>query len=93
MFIVADSNAIDGKARLGDRKRKVSDNGASAFWCASQREHAEGYFDVRLETESVCAGVADVVAERLDRVEALGNGQVPAVVRLAWETLTGRSLR
>lgn len=27
------------------------------------------------------------VANRVDRIGALGNGQVPAVVRLAWETL------
>jgi DNA (cytosine-5)-methyltransferase 1 len=31
--------------------------------------------------------VADGVAHRVDRLAALGNGQVPAVVRLAWETL------
>jgi hypothetical protein len=32
--------------------------------------------------------VADGVAHLVDRIRALGNGQVPAVVRLAWETLT-----
>lgn len=32
--------------------------------------------------------VAVVVANRVDRLGALGDGQVPAVVRLAWETLT-----
>ena len=31
--------------------------------------------------------VADGVADRLDRLAALGEGQVPAVARLAWETL------
>jgi len=34
--------------------------------------------------------VADVVADRVDRTEAINNGQVPAVVRLAWETLMNR---
>jgi hypothetical protein len=29
----------------------------------------------------------DGMAGKLDRVEATGNGQVPAVVKLAWETL------
>ena len=33
------------------------------------------------------ARVADGVADRLDRCRAVGNGQVPAVVRLAWEAL------
>jgi DNA (cytosine-5)-methyltransferase 1 len=28
------------------------------------------------------------VANRVDRLRGLGNGQVPAVVALAWETLT-----
>jgi DNA (cytosine-5)-methyltransferase 1 len=30
---------------------------------------------------------ADGVAYRVDRIKRIGNGQVPAVVRLAWETL------
>ena len=33
------------------------------------------------------SGVDDGVANRVERVRATGNGQVPAVVRLAWETL------
>ena len=32
--------------------------------------------------------VADGVAARVDRLRCIGNGQVPAVVRLAWEILT-----
>jgi DNA (cytosine-5)-methyltransferase 1 len=32
-------------------------------------------------------GIHDAVAGRVDRLKALGNGQVPAVVRLAWKTL------
>jgi DNA (cytosine-5)-methyltransferase 1 len=35
-------------------------------------------------------GMANGVANRLDRFEAIGNGQVPAVVRLAWQTLAPR---
>ena len=34
--------------------------------------------------------VADGVAARVDRAKAIGNGQVPAVVRLAWHTLYER---
>jgi len=33
-------------------------------------------------------GVADGVAHRVDRLGALGDGQVPAVAALAWRTLT-----
>lgn len=31
------------------------------------------------------------MAHRVDRIKALGNGQVPAVVALAWRELTGRA--
>lgn len=33
--------------------------------------------------------VDDGMGRRMDRVEAAGDGQVPAVVKLAWDTLTG----
>jgi len=33
------------------------------------------------------AGVVDGVANRVDRLKAIGNGQVPAVAALAWEIL------
>jgi DNA (cytosine-5)-methyltransferase 1 len=38
-------------------------------------------------TEPNVGRVAHGVAARVDRLKAIGNGQVPAVVRLAWETL------
>ena len=38
------------------------------------------------ETVRVC--VADGLAHRMDRLRALGNGQVPAVAALAWRMLT-----
>ena len=39
------------------------------------------------EVEPELGRVANGVANRVDRLRAIGNGQVPAVVRLAWETL------
>jgi DNA (cytosine-5)-methyltransferase 1 len=44
------------------------------------------------EADSDVLRVADGVANRVDRISAIGNGQVPAVVRLAWETLMGQSM-
>ena len=39
-------------------------------------------------TEPDVGRVANGVAARVDRLKAIGNGQVPAVVRLAWEILS-----
>ncbi len=47
-------------------------------------EH-EGWWSV----EPDVGRVADGVAYRVDRLRALGNGQVPAVVRAAWDLLNG----
>jgi DNA (cytosine-5)-methyltransferase 1 len=38
-------------------------------------------------TEPDVGRVANGVASRVDRLRCIGNGQVPAVVKLAWETL------
>lgn len=40
-------------------------------------------------SEPFMGRVANGVAHRVDRLKALGNGQVPAVVRAAWHILTG----
>jgi len=37
--------------------------------------------------KSLLCGKNHGLANRMDRLEAIGNGQVPAVVKLAWETL------
>ena len=39
--------------------------------------------------ETVSDGVADGVAYRVDRLKAIGNGQVPVVAATAWKILTG----
>ena len=40
------------------------------------------------EVKSLFWRGSDGVAHRMDRLKAIGNGQVPAVAALAWETLT-----
>jgi hypothetical protein len=37
--------------------------------------------------EPAILGSGDGLANQVDRLKAVGNGQVPAVVKLAWETL------
>jgi DNA (cytosine-5)-methyltransferase 1 len=44
-----------------------------------------------LEMACQCPRDDDELADRVDRTEAIGNGQVPAVAALAWTLLTGGS--
>jgi hypothetical protein len=43
------------------------------------------------DSQSFVGRVADGVANRVDRLAALGNGQVASVAALAWKVLTGRT--
>ena len=81
IWIVANATKSSGDPRLGPEQWPC------AIWGETDEERTEGYFRIRVETESMLARVADGVAHRVDRLIALGNGQVPAVVKLAWETL------
>jgi DNA (cytosine-5)-methyltransferase 1 len=55
---------------------------------ASEAEHCGGAGGRPWwESEPDVGRVADGVAARVDRLRCLGNGQVPAVVRLAWNLL------
>jgi len=42
------------------------------------------------DSRSLLWGGSDGLANGLDRIAAIGNGQVPAVVRLAWNILSGQ---
>ena len=72
----------DGSQRQGDQRAQreqseYTDAGSAGWWVA----------------EPGLDRVANGVAHRMDRLRAIGNGQVPAVAALAWETLsrpTGR---
>jgi len=51
---------------------------------AGSRRDGAGWW----QAEPRLGRVANGVANRVDRLRAIGNGQVPAVVRLAWDTLS-----
>lgn len=70
-----------GEARTGGR-REHSDSGS--WW---DRDPA----DEGPESESFVGRVAHGVGNRVDRLRALGNGQVPAVVVRAWQELYERT--
>lgn len=52
-----------------------------------RKEHSRTWNGARVDQPGII-GVVDGLACQMDRLKAIGNGQVPAVVRLAWETLT-----
>jgi len=72
----------DGGAAFPDADRQRQQEQQPAESSAAQHATAErcGWW----EHEPSVGRVADGVAARVDRLACLGNGQVPAVVRLAW---------
>lgn len=73
-----------------ERQRRVCDADGSGGipGCAAVLDQAQMAGTAWSDESGLC-GLADGVADRVERTRAIGNGQVPAVVRLAWNTLTG----
>jgi len=73
-----------------ERQRRVCDADGSGGipGCAAVLDQAQMAGTAWSDESGLC-GLADGVADRVERTHAIGNGQVPAVVRLAWNTLTG----
>lgn len=76
----------EGAGHVADSDEAGCSQQWSAFADGAEHEAAEcgGWW----LAEPALGRVAHGVAHRVDRLAALGNGQVPAVVRLAWEILT-----
>jgi len=74
--------AREGSPRLGDT--------AKLGYGIQGQEHVRSSAQSRSwwQVEPDVGRVADGMAHRVDRLRALGNGQVPAVVALAWKTLS-----
>ena len=51
------------------------------------KEHTDTRLPGWWEVEPGLGRVVDELANRVDRLKAIGNGQVPSVVRLAWEKM------
>jgi DNA (cytosine-5)-methyltransferase 1 len=65
-----------GAETLASTSLRTDDAGVCGWW----------------KTEPRVGRLVDGVASGMDELAAIGNGQVPAVVRLAWKTLMGSSL-
>jgi DNA (cytosine-5)-methyltransferase 1 len=86
----AGSDAADLPSKRPQRAVVVGAHSRGAWWPATDAFAGErsGLPECDWWGLHRFAGVDDGLASRVDRVKATGNGQVPAVVRLAWETLS-----
>jgi DNA (cytosine-5)-methyltransferase 1 len=75
----------DGSKALAHTERTGSQGSARARMEQSEQLAGRGWW----LSEPRLGRVAHGVADRVDRLEAIGNGQVPAVVTTAWRLLTG----
>ena len=71
---VSKSEGQRTQARCSTAGTPSKDNAGGSWW----------------QDEPAVGRVVDGVAHRVDRLRALGNGQVPAVAALAWSALLGR---
>jgi DNA (cytosine-5)-methyltransferase 1 len=81
LWVMADAQDANGR-----RASRTTYTGRRA---AEIRRSVCGAWPPRPREVTAIPRVADGVAFRVDRLRALGNGQVPAVVRAAWELLEG----
>ena len=65
------------------REPKGPDEGQRGMAQSQPERRSGAWWSVEPELGRVAHGVAN----RVDRIRAIGNGQVPAVVKLAWDTL------
>lgn len=85
--VVADANAsLCKRSRLSEPIKKAYDfiGRFGCTWWDSDPADEDGAFESKL------GRVADGVADRVDRLKAIGNGQVPLVAACAFALLLGR---
>jgi len=85
-FIVADRDGELGPPRPWIEQQ----HGCATSIGGDYAIHASDHQSDWLALADELARNNNVLAGRVDATRCIGNGQVPAVVRLAWETLTGK---
>ena len=86
IWIAAHANKVVG----AQRARIVEQPGELANVCGVNGTGAEDRWPVWVEMASQFHRMDDGMANKLERTEALGNGQIPAVAALAWTLLGAR---
>ena len=76
-WLLANSGEV-GLSRVGPQKQK-NEYTTESFLILDQTPRPGAQRDI--------PRMVDDVAHWVDRLKAIGNGQIPAVVKLAWETL------
>ena len=80
----ADANVanseMSGQSRSTNRQGEMQSGGGCSWWRVDPAEQ-------KCSAESKLGRVVDGVANRVDRLLCIGNGQVPAVAALAWRML------
>ncbi len=88
----------EGGGEVGDAMRRGQPRPGQSWYASDPAEDGEGQADQSFNErvghvwgiESRLGRVAHGVANRMDRLKAIGNGQVPSVAALAWRILSGR---
>lgn len=83
MWIIAHANEGLGAQRSWSQLQLGKPPDVTGF----HENHSRDSADMWVEMARQFYRMDDGLAHQVDRTEVLGNGQVPAVVRLAWETL------
>ena len=89
----------EGGGEVGDAMRRGQSRPWKSWYASDPAEDGEGQadqpFDERVGhiwgIESRLGRVAHGVANRMDRLKSIGNGQVPSVAALAWRVLSERA--
>lgn len=89
IWIVADSKQGDCSGTQGSRSTGALEKEKAGFlgWQKQVQSRREAGSFLQWASEPDVGRVAHGLANDMDRLEAIGNGQVPAVVALAWQLL------
>jgi len=88
LWIFAYTQECGNRGALGDNQTPERKNRAGSFKCKSLARKNWHHTKGRPTHTPNLLCMAHGVAHRMDRLKAIGNGQVPRVVKVAWEVLS-----
>jgi len=91
LWILANTNEV-GRIQARPFQKIATKNKAIKVWGRSIWTNILGLDTTRLLADAYLDGNNDGVADRVDRIAAIGNGQVPAVVATVWRLLNDQRI-